>query len=153
MLLPVEHHKCESNEWQCANKRCIPEAWQCDSVNDCGDDSDEDSSHCASRTCHSGYFKCANGRCIPQTWKCDVDNDCGDYSDEPIHECSKCLWEGHGLTKGTKQGETLCGLREDVELPVSSLWDTLFGFLCSLWHCKTKNSQLCGLQVEPDSCF
>ena len=83
----AEHHQCEPYEWQCANKRCIPESWQCDMQDDCDDNSDEDSSHCASRTCRPGYFKCANGHCIPQIWKCDVDNDCGDYSDEPLQEC------------------------------------------------------------------
>lgn len=91
----AEHHRCESNEWQCANKRCIPQSWQCDSVNDCLDNSDEDTSHCASRTCRPGQFKCNNGRCIPQSWKCDVDNDCGDYSDEPIDECSEFPGVGH----------------------------------------------------------
>lgn len=121
MSLLLEHHQCESNEWQCANKRCIPEAWQCDSINDCGDDSDEDSSHCASRLCQPGYFKCANGHCIPQSWKCDVDNDCGDYSDEPIQECSKFPRAGHGLTRSRKQGEPLCGLREHMGHPLLAL--------------------------------
>lgn len=120
MTLLAEHHQCESNEWQCANKRCIPEAWQCDSENDCEDNSDEDSSHCARRICQPGYFMCANGRCIPQNWKCDVDNDCGDYSDEPIQECSKFLWEECGLTRSRKQKEPLCGLREDVESSASA---------------------------------
>lgn len=92
----AEHHQCEPYEWQCANKRCIPESWQCDMEDDCDDDSDEDSAHCAGRTCPPGYFKCANGHCIPQIWKCDVDNDCGDYSDEPLQECCEfCVrvWE------------------------------------------------------------
>lgn len=96
MPLLAEHHRCESNEWQCANKRCIPEAWRCDSENDCGDNSDEDVYNCASRLCQPGYFKCANNHCIPQEWKCDVDNDCGDHSDEPLPECREFLrgWGG-----------------------------------------------------------
>lgn len=132
MPLLAENHRCESNEWQCANKRCIPEAWQCDSENDCGDNSDEDSSHCASRVCQPGYFKCTSGHCIPQNWKCDVDNDCGDYSDEPIHECSEFLWEGHGLTRNRKQQEHLCGLREDKGSLLQPHEKLLTGSPCSL---------------------
>lgn len=122
MPLFAEHHRCESNEWQCANKRCIPEAWRCDSENDCGDNSDEDVYNCASRICQPGYFKCANNHCIPQDWKCDVDNDCGDYSDEPMPECSKFLWEGRAGAEGNR--ENLCGLREDMEAPASVPWHT-----------------------------
>lgn len=111
MPLLAEHHRCESNEWQCANKRCIPEAWRCDSENDCGDNSDEDVYNCASRICQPGYFKCANNHCIPQGWKCDVDNDCGDYSDEPMSECSKFLWE-----------DRACPGAGNQEAPASAPW-------------------------------
>jgi len=36
---------CASNEFICDNAVCIPSVWECDSMNDCGDNSDED--HCA----------------------------------------------------------------------------------------------------------
>lgn len=88
IFLPATH-QCEAYKWQCANKRCIPESWQCDGEDDCGDQSDEDPAHCSARPCRPGQFKCRNGRCIPQSWKCDVDDDCGDNSDEPLEECSK----------------------------------------------------------------
>lgn len=146
----AEHHQCESNEWQCANKRCIPESWQCDMEDDCGDNSDEDSSHCASRTCRPGYFKCANGHCIPQSWKCDVDNDCGDYSDEPLQECCKFLWEGPGLTGSREQD----GWREGVQpllqphgLPPLGSFPRLFR------HRKAKESRTHSLRIEPRPLF
>lgn len=124
MPLPAEHHRCQSNEWQCANKRCIPEAWRCDSENDCGDNSDEDVYNCASRLCQPGHFKCANNHCIPQDWKCDVDNDCGDYSDEPMPECCEFLREGHVGALMGKQ-ENPCGLQDDREASTSAPWGTL----------------------------
>lgn len=88
-VFPLATHQCETHQWQCANKRCIPESWQCDGEDDCGDQSDEAPTHCSTRICRPGQFKCRNGRCIPQSWKCDVDDDCGDNSDEPLEECSK----------------------------------------------------------------
>ena len=35
---------CKSNEFTCANGKCITHTWRCDFDNDCGDDSDE--THC-----------------------------------------------------------------------------------------------------------
>lgn len=133
----AEHHQCEPYEWQCANKRCIPESWQCDMEDDCDDNSDEDSSHCANRTCRPGYFKCANGHCIPQTWKCDVDNDCGDYSDEPLQEC--------------------CEFCVQVWPESSSVWlERVHGPCCSPVACtlfalpkNAEESRMLSLQLEP----
>jgi len=36
---------CEEDEYACNNTVCIPSAWECDGLDDCGDNSDED--HCA----------------------------------------------------------------------------------------------------------
>ena len=35
---------CPANSFVCDNAVCIPSIWECDSVDDCGDNSDED--HC-----------------------------------------------------------------------------------------------------------
>lgn len=40
LLSPV----CQAGSFICDNANCIPSVWECDSVNDCGDNSDED--HC-----------------------------------------------------------------------------------------------------------
>ncbi len=32
---------CQAHQYACANNKCIPLAWKCDSDNDCGDMSDE----------------------------------------------------------------------------------------------------------------
>ncbi len=34
-------NRCEPNEFQCDNGRCVLKTWRCDSDNDCGDGSDE----------------------------------------------------------------------------------------------------------------
>ena len=37
-----KQHKCEKNEYQCANGQCIPKRYECDYVSDCFDKSDEE---------------------------------------------------------------------------------------------------------------
>ena len=32
---------CAKNQFLCDNKKCVPEKWKCNGVNDCGDNSDE----------------------------------------------------------------------------------------------------------------
>ena len=34
-------NRCQPNEFQCDNRRCILKTWRCDSDDDCGDGSDE----------------------------------------------------------------------------------------------------------------
>lgn len=37
----IAHAQCQSEFWQCANKKCIPKLWKCDGNDDCNDGSDE----------------------------------------------------------------------------------------------------------------
>lgn len=85
----VGDHRCQENQFQCKNKKCIPVSWHCDGVNDCSDGSDEDPATCSQKTCAPGQFQCANGRCLPSSYVCDAQDDCGDGSDEPLETCSK----------------------------------------------------------------
>ena len=37
---------CQSDYFICNNANCVPSAWKCDSVDDCGDNSDEQNCNC-----------------------------------------------------------------------------------------------------------
>lgn len=80
----------------CNNKKCVPYWWKCDSVDDCGDDSDEIGCGNAdeveastlvyttqqSDVCRDFQFRCLNGECIQDAWVCDGSNDCPSGEDE-----------------------------------------------------------------------
>lgn len=89
LFCPAGDHRCQENQFQCRNKKCIPVSWHCDGVSDCSDGSDEDAETCSQKTCRPGDFQCANGRCLPSSYVCDYQDDCGDGSDEPHEICSK----------------------------------------------------------------
>lgn len=58
----IAYHSCSTNEFRCANGRCIFKTWKCDHENDCKDGSDEVG--CVYPPCADGEFTCANFRCI-----------------------------------------------------------------------------------------
>ncbi|KAF3843047.1 hypothetical protein F7725_001896 [Dissostichus mawsoni] len=110
---------CETPfRFRCDNNRCIYSHELCNSVDDCGDGSDERQENCQSPThgpCTDDEYKCSNGQCIPLQYACDDYDDCGDQSDElgchhgSGHTCSDNICE-HNCTDLT-QGGILCSCR------------------------------------------
>lgn len=85
------HHTLLFRRFHCDNRLCISKSQTCDSIDNCGDGSDE-----ADRLCNApaecdpdSQFKCDNDRCISIEYVCDRVDDCGDNSDEG---CSKFLY-------------------------------------------------------------
>ncbi|XP_035282921.1 complement factor I [Anguilla anguilla] len=75
-----EHTRvCSRSEFTCVNGKCIALTSTCDSLNDCGDNSDE----MCCRGCRSGYH-CKTDVCIPQDAKMDGIVDCLGGEDEII---------------------------------------------------------------------
>ncbi|GAB0191560.1 low-density lipoprotein receptor-related protein 2 [Grus japonensis] len=76
--------QCGSYSFSCGNGRCVPRYYQCDGVDDCHDNSDEQ--NCGSlSTCEPRQFQCPDHRCIDPFYVCDGDKDCIDGADE--HDC------------------------------------------------------------------
>ena len=70
---------CSDADFRCNNTRCISKLDKCDSINQCGDFSDERECDCG------GLRKCNNGLCLSDIFWCNQRDDCGDNSDE--HYC------------------------------------------------------------------
>uniref|UniRef100_A0A3B4FEE2 Low-density lipoprotein receptor-related protein 2 n=1 Tax=Pundamilia nyererei TaxID=303518 RepID=A0A3B4FEE2_9CICH len=109
--------QCEAPfRFHCDNNRCIYSHELCNSVDDCGDGSDERQENCQKPThgpCTDDEYKCSNGQCIPLQYACDDYDDCGDQSDElgcrNGHSCSANICE-HNCTDLTGGG-FLCSCR------------------------------------------
>lgn len=110
---------CHDWMFKCANQKCVPYWWKCDSVNDCGDNSDEFG--CANTTvqtttvrpktpiiekCSSNQFKCNSGICISRRYVCDGYADCARGEDE--ESCPPDSKKGCGQGKFRCRSDGLC---------------------------------------------
>ncbi|XP_052651374.1 low-density lipoprotein receptor-related protein 3 isoform X1 [Harpia harpyja] len=98
---------CQPDEFHCANGKCIPSTWKCNSMDECGDNSDE--RNCTvppteppSSICPSGMFQCSaahSTKCLMNELRCNSVKDCSDGSDEdncPDLSCGKRLGNFYG---------------------------------------------------------
>lgn len=123
--------QCYDWMFKCANSKCIPHWWKCDSVDDCGDNSDEFGCSNISKTtkshdfifpkptkppvsskCDANQFRCNNGICILSRYVCDGQPDCINSEDE--ENCFKDDKDkGCGFGKYRCRGDGLCIPREN----------------------------------------
>ncbi|XP_052423904.1 low-density lipoprotein receptor-related protein 2 isoform X8 [Carassius gibelio] len=82
---------CLAGDWKCKNNICIPQELLCNDVNDCGDNSDEET--CAS--CGKMNLRCPDGTCLTPRQRCDGVAQCSDKRDEPL-TCGKSCLNGNG---------------------------------------------------------
>lgn len=87
VLLAV-YPECTEDQFECSNKRCIPNSWVCNGLTDCPDRADEKNCGTGNQTrCSKDQFECQNLACIDNRLLCDSNDDCGDFSDE--ESCSE----------------------------------------------------------------
>uniref|UniRef100_A0A8D2ZZH8 EGF-like domain-containing protein n=1 Tax=Scophthalmus maximus TaxID=52904 RepID=A0A8D2ZZH8_SCOMX len=136
---------CTSSQFRCGTDECIPFWWKCDTVDDCGDGSDEPVD-CPEFKCQPGRFQCGTGLCALPPFICDGENDCGDNSDEANCETYICLSGQFKCTRKQKciplnlrcNGQDDCGDGEDeTDCPESTCSPDQFQCKASM-HCISK---------------
>ncbi|KAL0962614.1 hypothetical protein UPYG_G00342680, partial [Umbra pygmaea] len=106
-----EEISCNSDQFHCSNGKCIPESWKCNTMDECGDNSDEEfcvqanpSATFSFQPCAFNQFPCLSRytrvyTCLPETLKCDGSIDCQDLGDEidcDVPTCGEWLRNFYG---------------------------------------------------------
>ncbi|KAG2465194.1 LRP12 protein, partial [Polypterus senegalus] len=89
-----EEPSCDWDQFHCANGKCIPGTWKCNTMDECGDNSDEELCSQSNpptafsfQPCAFNQFQCLSRytrvyTCLPESLKCDGNIDCQDLGDE-----------------------------------------------------------------------
>ncbi|XP_018596987.1 low-density lipoprotein receptor-related protein 12 [Scleropages formosus] len=106
-----EEISCDSDQFHCSNGKCIPESWKCNTMDECGDNSDEElcapanpSAAFSFQPCSFNQFPCLSRytrvyTCLPESLKCDGSIDCQDLGDEidcDVPACGEWLRNFYG---------------------------------------------------------
>uniref|UniRef100_A0A667XJ00 Low density lipoprotein receptor-related protein 12 n=1 Tax=Myripristis murdjan TaxID=586833 RepID=A0A667XJ00_9TELE len=103
----LEASSCDVDQFHCSNGKCIPDWWRCNSMDECGDNSDEDlcvDSPFSFQPCSLNQFPCLSRytriyTCLPHTLRCDGSIDCQDLGDEidcDVPTCGEWLRNFYG---------------------------------------------------------
>ncbi|XP_061615948.1 low-density lipoprotein receptor-related protein 12 isoform X2 [Phyllopteryx taeniolatus] len=98
---------CDVDQFRCSSGKCIPDWWRCNSMDECGDNSDEDlcvDSPFSFQPCSLNQFPCLSRytriyTCLPHSLRCDGSIDCQDLGDEidcDVPTCGEWLRNFYG---------------------------------------------------------
>ncbi|KAE8282606.1 Low-density lipoprotein receptor-related protein 12 [Larimichthys crocea] len=103
----AEASSCDVDQFHCSNGKCIPDWWRCNSMDECGDSSDEElcvDSPFSFQPCSLNQFPCLSRytriyTCLPHSLRCDGSIDCQDLGDEidcDVPTCGEWLRNFYG---------------------------------------------------------
>lgn len=80
----AEAPACDMDQFHCSSGKCIPDWWRCNSMDECGDNSDEElcvDSAFSFQPCNMNQFPCLSRytriyTCLPHSLRCDGSIDC-----------------------------------------------------------------------------
>jgi hypothetical protein len=110
--------ECEENYERCPHQsRCIPRQDICDTISNCGGNTDE--MNCESRVCNSDEVRCSTGQCIKLDDFCNSRASCRGRGESPTSVCleyecaegsSKCASDGRCVPN-----DKLCDTFQDCD--------------------------------------